>query len=346
MPYWIIILALLLTACQPAPDASTLLTRHQFLAFGTIIDVSLYGVDSVQAQQSLQQLEASFTQWHQAWQPWQGNGALHQFNQDLNNNKPIAIPITLQPLFSEAHQLSKLSSGLFDPALGSLIRTWGFSQDDAPIAPPDADFIQQYLNQHRPFYQFDITHHSLQAKKQNLQIDFGAYAKGYALNLAIEQLQQQGIQHAIINAGGDLRAIGQHGDRPWRIGIRHPRQQGMIAAIDITQDMSIFTSGDYERSFNYQDKSYHHIIDPRTGYPANLTRSVTVIHADAALADAAATALFIAGPKQWWAIAKAMGIRYVMLIDQQGQIHLNPAMQARIQFIEADEATLVLSQPL
>ena len=154
------------------------------------------------------------------------------------------------------------------------------------------------------------------------------------------------VENAIINAGGDLRVIGQHGNRPWRIGIRHPRESRILASIEVSGDTSVFTSGDYERFFEVDGQRYHHIIDPRTGYPASSTTSVTIIHSNAATADAAATALFVAGPDQWPSTARNMGIRYVMLIDKQGTIHMNPAMQSRIHFEPGLDAQISLSAPL
>jgi thiamine biosynthesis lipoprotein len=185
----------------------------------------------------------------------------------------------------------------------------------------------------------------LRSHNPEVTLDLGAFAKGYGIDLGIQQLREMGITNAIINAGGDLRAIGQHGDRPWKIGIRHPRKQGVLASIELQGDESIFTSGDYERKFEHQGKRYHHIIDPRTGYPAQASSSVTVIHTDAATADAATTALFIAGPKKWHEIARAMGIKYVLLIDREGNAHMNPAMQQRIHF-EQPPGKLIVSEPL
>ena len=174
----------------------------------------------------------------------------------------------------------------------------------------------------------------------------GAFAKGYAIDLAIAYLRSWGIENTGINAGGDLRVIGQHGDRPWRIGIRHPREDGVISWLDAEANESIFTSGDYERFYIHAGKRYHHILDPRTGYPAKGTASVTVIHDNAGIADAAATALFIAGPDRWWDIARSMGIHYVMLIDTRGNIHMNPAMAERINFQENSIHHILVSEPL
>ncbi len=163
-----------------------------------------------------------------------------------------------------------------------------------------------------------------------VEIDLGAYAKGYALNLAIQQLRANGFQHAIVNAGGDLCAAGRHGARPWRVGIRHPQGEGVIASLELSGEECVLTSGNYERYREHEGIRYSHIIDPRSGYPVEHITSATVISSDGALADAAATALSVAGPDAWQRIARQMGVDQVMLVDESGQVYLTPAMQARI----------------
>ena len=118
-----------------------------------------------------------------------------------------------------------------------------------------------------------------------------------------------------------------------------------MASIELAGDASVFTSGDYERFFEVDGKRYHHIIDPRSGWPANKTTSVTVIHDNAAMADAASTALFVAGPDDWIEIARNMHIELVMLIDTDGIIHMTPAMQSRISLEPDTDAEIRLSKP-
>jgi len=190
-----------------------------------------------------------------------------------------------------------------------------------------------------------IDQQTLRGNNPALQMDLGGFAKGYAVDRAIERLQALGIRNAIVNAGGDLRAIGRHGKRPWHIGIRHPRKPGIIAAVDVQGDESVFTSGNYERFFDYQGVRYHHIIDPRSGYPARGTLSVTVIHPDAGTADAAATALFVAGPKGWRQVARRMGLQQVMLIDSEMRVHITPAMRKRVFFKGKKLPEIIVSTP-
>ena len=180
-----------------------------------------------------------------------------------------------------------------------------------------------------------------------VSLNFGAFAKGYAIALQIEGLKKLGIDNAVINAGGDLSVIGKHGERPWNIGIRHPRLDQILASIEVKDGESVFTSGDYERSYRYQGRRYHHILDPDTGYPTKDAQSVTVLHNDAGLADAAATAIFVAGSEHWQTTAKNMGTRLVLLVDANGDIHLTAAMQARIKFLDKSPTSRIfLSEEL
>ncbi len=333
---------LLLAGCgQPADPA-----RHrQFFALGTLVEITYYGIDSDAAEQASQDLEQQFLRMHADWHAWQP-GRLQDTNRRLAAGEAFTADPELLPLLEMANHLSLLSDGLFNPTIGRLIALWGFHNDERPAGPPpDNSAITALVSQRPSVTDVTLDDGNLHSSNPAVRYDLGAVAKGYAIDQGIGRLRELGIHNAIINAGGDLRAIGRHGDRPWRIGIRHPRGPGVLAAIELGDDESVFTSGDYERFFDHGGRRYHHIIDPRTGYPADTVTSVTVVHTDATTADAAATALFVAGPEHWHAIARRMGIRYVLMIDANGTVHMNPAMQARISF-DTEPADIRLSTPL
>lgn len=310
--------------------------QHQYtiFAFGTLIDISLYDVDKKQADAAFAQLQKNFDRYHNDWSPWT-DGDLARLNTQLESDAVISLPEHLIPLIKSSITLSRLSDNYYNPGIGRLINLWQFHKyKDENIRPPDADIIRDLVN--RKPRMSDITfinQRQITNKNPAISLNFGAFAKGYAIALEIKQLQQRNINNAVINAGGDLSVIGQHGERAWNIGIRHPRSDTMLASIEVNNNESVFTSGDYERFYFYQDKRYHHILDPTTGYPADGAQSVTVLHQDAGLADAAATALFVAGSKNWRKIAKSMGIHDVMLVDKNGDIHITPALEKRIKFL-------------
>jgi FAD:protein FMN transferase len=321
--------------------------REQLLVFGTLVDITIYGAETAHAQRAAAAIAADLEQLHASWHAWEP-GALARTNQLLATTGRFAANPSVLPLITRAQQLSTASGGLFNPAIGNLVRAWGFHADlPAASEPPSAAEIERLLAE-RPRME-DIVIEGLMLRGTNpaLRLDFGAFAKGVAVDLAIERLRDDfDIPNAIVNAGGDLRAIGRRGERAWRIGIRDPRGPGILASVEVDGDESVFTSGDYERYFEHEGMRYHHILDPRTGYPATGVSSVTVIHENAGDADAAATALFVAGPQDWHAVARAMGIRYVMVVDAEGSVHMNPAMAERVRFETPERPHIVLSPDL
>jgi thiamine biosynthesis lipoprotein len=121
--------------------------------------------------------------------------------------------------------------------------------------------------------------------------------------------------------------------------------EGVIASLEVLDGECVLTSGNYERYREYQGIRYSHIIDPRTGYPVEHVVSATVISKNGGLADAAATALSVAGPAHWHKIATQMGLAEVMLVDENGEVHLSPAMGERIEFQQPIER-VIESPPL
>ncbi len=314
-----------LTACTPTPENQ----QFRLLAFGTYIDVELSGVTTQQAAQAQQQLQQDFDAMHHAWHAWEP-GPVGRINQLIQAGSKgfTASPSTL-PLLKLSQQLAKQSDYLFDPGIGHIVGLWGFHGKTAQRPPPTAA-IQAWLAQRPSIQHINLAGLYLSSSNPQVKLDFGAIGKGYGISQAIQRLQILGIHNAVVNAGGDLQAIGHNGDRPWRIAIRDPHSatDSVLGILSVSENAAVFTSGNYERGFTWQNKHYHHIIDPRTGYPAEGTASVTVVHTDATIADAAATALFIAGPTDWQRIARQMNVEAVLLVDTQGKLHITPAMQA------------------
>lgn len=303
----------------------------RLLSFGTLVELEVIGVDQKKAREVYQALQDDFDFMHRTWHAWEP-GPLGRVNQAIAEGRTIAAPPSVLPLIRISQDLARKSDYLFDPGIGKLIELWGFHNSDLkPHAPPPPEAIAALVAQHPSIRDVHLDGFHLSCDNPAVKLDFGAIGKGYGIDRAIERLKAMGITNAIVNAGGDLRAIGSRAGNPWRIAIRNPDGGGIFALLSVTGDESVFTSGNYERNFTWQGKFYHHIIDPRTGYPASDTASVTVLHADATTADAAATALFIAGPKDWYRIARQMGIKFVLLIDTKGEVYMNPGMQKRVE---------------
>ncbi len=335
--FFIFSIVILLTACSDDDRAR----QAKFYAFGTEIDVSLYGVSDEAANNTVEVLEQAFSHANDTWHAWQPS-TLMDINTAIKNGEAITVSEDIEAIINQAQTLASSSQHLFNPAAGHLFELWGYHADNwfESRPPPSEEAINDWLNLVPTMDDIVINNGELSSTNSKVKLGFGGFAKGYAVDTAIAALQKQGIQNAIVNIGGDLRAIGTHGERPWVIGIRHPRKEGMLASIALKNDESVFSSGDYERFFEYQGTRYPHILDPRTGYPAKDVTSVTVLHKNAAEADAAATALFVAG-KDWPQVAATMGIDHVMLARPDGKIELSPKMKERVRLIDNYHAPII-----
>jgi thiamine biosynthesis lipoprotein len=321
--------------------------KQQFYVFGTLVGVTVWGVPEQQANQAVEAVIHDFQAMHRHWHAWQPS-PLTELNQAIAAGQTWIIEEkSLLPLLKQAQLFYQQSEGLFNPAIGQLVGLWGFHQDEFSQTPPPMPAkIAELVALAPSMADIVIEGQNISAKNSAVQLDFGAFAKGYAVDLAIEKFRQLGIENAIINAGGNLKAIGQKGKNPWWIGIRHPSGQGVLGAIAISGEESVITSGSYERFREYNGKRYSHIIDPRTGEPATGFTSVTVIDQNGARADAAATALMVAGLLDWHRIAQQMEVKYVMLVDEAGTVYVNPAMAKRVQFPVKEKPPIVISEPL
>lgn len=331
-----------LTSCGRGP------TDHQqtLLVFGTLLDIKAYTDRPEHFNMAVRELEQTFQTMHREWHAWKGEGELIRLNLAFVEGREVRVSEQLAELLRKAQNYSAQSDGLFNPAIGRLIGLWGFHSDEPPGGPPpDPAKIRALLEEAPLMADIHFNGDRLSSDNPAVEIDLGAFAKGYALNLAINELGARGIDNAIVNAGGDLCVSGRHGDRPWMIGIRHPLGDGVIASLEVSDGECVLTSGNYERYREYEGIRYAHIIDPRSGYPVKHVASATVISKDGGLADAAATALSVAGPEGWQKVAAQMGLTQVMLVDETGTVYLTPAMQRRITLEQKVTRVVVSKSP-
>jgi FAD:protein FMN transferase len=328
---------LTLTSCQQAHRQH----HDTFLVFGTIVNVTLLNVNDNAATEAFRHIREELNIMHRIWHVWEP-GSLMRINMLLPHTKEFSAAPSVLELVHVAKKLAIQSQHLFNPAIGKLIALWGFHSHKQPEITPSDEAIQKLVKQNPTLENITINGVRLNNNNPAVKIDLGGIAKGYAIDRLLKYLKQQGIHNALIDTGGDLKVIGKHFDRAWKVAIRDPRtdpkkKNTLVATLELQDNEAAFTSGDYERYFKNKknnDRHLHHIIDPRTGYPAMGTQSVTVLHNNAATADAAATALFIAGPTQWIEIAKAMKIKNVLLIDEKGELHISSSMKKRLKLIQ------------
>jgi thiamine biosynthesis lipoprotein len=215
---------------------------------------------------------------------------------------------------------------------------WGFHADEfKPVQPSDQD-IAKWVAANPQMSDLSVVQGRVESKNPAVQLDLGGYAKGYALDRAAALLHQRGIHNALINIGGNVMALGQHGKRAWKVGIQHPRKSGALASVELHDGEAIGTSGDYQRYFMLGNIRYCHLINPHTGYPMQAVQAVTILtHGTRAgvMSDAASKPLFMSGVKGWRNAAKLMNVDEAMLIDEQGKVHLTAALKSRLELIDS-----------
>lgn len=293
---------------------------------GTVVEIRVYDDTAEQYEDTISAAFAEIAAIERLMSP-------HQPESDVSRLSVADIPVTVSnetlEVLQLAEKVSTASHGAFAATLGRLVNLWGFAEGEAQL--PALAAIEAALADVEPAA---LTFHGnkITKKTATLAIDLGGVAKGYAIDRAIAVLAASGIQHASVNAGGDMRLLGDRAGAPWRIGIQHPRQAGAILASLKLADRAVVTSGDYERFFEQDGVRYHHILDSRTGYPARLCQAVTVVSEQAALADAVATAAFVLGPELGMAFLRETDGVDGLIVAADGSVAVTPGLQELIEW--------------
>lgn len=331
----------LTTACSREP-----LYQSQSYVFGTLVDISIYGEPEARARAVADKIQQDFQRWHNQFHAWQPGSEISKLNEAFVQGKSASISPELAYIIQDATAWYIKSDGLFNPAIGSLVNAWGFQADEFKPVRIDAPKIAELVKADPKMTDIEIKDGLASSKNPAVRLDLGGYAKGYALDRAVEHLRQAGIKHALINIGGNIMALGQHGEKPWRVGIQHPRKPGPIATLDLLDGWAIGTSGDYQRYFELDGKRYCHIIDPRNGYPVQGTQAVTILvppgEATGVSSDVASKPIFIAEPAAREGTIKGMGIENVMIIEGQGTVSVSKEMAKRISWIDKNVSPKIL----
>ncbi len=232
----------------------------------------------------------------------------------LNRTKRVSFNEDEVSLIKDSIYIGKLTKGAFDISIFPLRKLWKFNKSEVFRSKEKIERIRESVN----FSKIKVIGNDVVLEK-NMEIDLGGIAKGFALKKAKDILISYGIKDALINAGGDIYALGRYKSRPWRIGIQHPRKRGVFAVVN-GENKAVVTSGDYERFFMYNGKRYSHIIDPHTGYPSDRCQSVTIITDDPILADGLATGIFVMGPEDGLILLERLPDVEGLIVDRNGRI--------------------------
>jgi len=250
---------------------------------------------------------------------WRSTSPLSEVN--TSAGQPVPVPEDLRTLLHRGVAIGEMTGGAFDITWGALWGLWDFSAEEPRVPQAEEVARRAALVDYRRV-EIDDGGGTVRLARQGMVLGLGGIAKGWALDRSVLALLDAGVSHFSLSAGGQVVVGGLKGDRPWRVGIRDPRgKPDDYFAIVEASNVSVSTSGDYERFFVEEGVRYHHILDPRTGMPARGLRSVTVITPDATLADALSTALMVMGVEAGLALVERLPEVEAVLVDDRGHPH-------------------------
>ena len=242
---------------------------------------------------------------------------VYKFNHDR-------LPVADREIYSlvrTAAELSAETGGAFDITAYPLVDLWGFYTTSSSSQTVPSPEKLRVARSRVGWRRLKLEGGLVTPADGEVMMDLGGIAKGYALGEGVKALKAGGLTAGLILAGGQVQTFGSAAPGvPWKVGLRNPRKEGYIAGLPFDSELGISTSGDYERFFEANGVRYHHVLDPKTGYPARGVMSVSVITPDPVRADALSTALFVMGPESALAFARRRGGLDVIVVDAKGGI--------------------------
>jgi thiamine biosynthesis lipoprotein len=305
--------AALFSAVQPAALANW--QRQQQDIMGTRISVELWHADADIGADCSARVFAEMKRIDALMSSYLESSEVSRINNNAAN-RAVEISDELLYLIQRSIHFSKISGGAFDITYASVGYAYDYREGRKPSDRAIANKLPAIDYRH-----IELDGRRIRFDNKAVRIDLGGIAKGYAVDRAIDILRRCGIDRAMVSAGGDSRIIGDHGGRPWIIGIQHPRKPGNIALRLPLSDIAISTSGDYERYFIDNGERVHHIINPATGHSAGASWSASVIGPDALTTDALSTTIFILGAADGLALIESLEGFDAIIIDSNGRVH-------------------------
>ncbi|MBN2158777.1 MAG: FAD:protein FMN transferase [Spirochaetes bacterium] len=298
---------------------------------GTIVNLTFVG-DPDKAPQVAQDVFAEIERVEKLMSPSVEGSDVFRINREAVRG-PVRVSGETYELLRTSYDISAETGGCFDVTFAPLGVLWDYKKKD--FLPPARSAVAALLPlvDYRKLV-FDQKSGSVSFARPGMRIGLGGIAKGHAVRMGIQALKRRGIHDAIVEAGGDLQAIGAKFDRPWITGLRNPRKDAILLTLELEDMDAVATSGDYERFVVRRGVRYHHIIDPRVGYPASGFSSVTVISKNPVLSDAYATAIFVMGPAAAREFLKRHDEIDVILVDDKIDLFISSRLKGRVVFLD------------
>ena len=287
-------------------------------AMGSSLEIQGSGPDGALLDRAIADARAEIDRLDRMMTDWKDHGALMEVNRNAGV-KPVPVPPEFLFILKRSLQISELTGGAFDPTWAGAGRLWKWWEKDPRI--PSAEEVRAALeNVGWEKVELDEEKRTVFLARPGMRIGLGGIVPGYAGDLALRKIQELGVKDALVNLSGDIVTAGTLRGKPWRVAIEHPRRPGENFAMIPLSGGAVSTSSDSKRFFIKDGKRYGHIIDPRTGYPADRCQSVTVTAPTLAVADAIATGVFVLGPAEGMALVEKLPGVEGLIVAADGKV--------------------------
>jgi thiamine biosynthesis lipoprotein len=294
------------------------------VVMGTAIRVELWAGDAADGAGACASVMAEMHRIDRAMSPHKKDSELSRINRDAFDGA-VALSAEMTALLARAQAFAELSAGAFDityAAVGCLYDYRARTRPgEAALAAARAAVGWRHL-------ELDARAGTVRFTRPGMRIDLGGFAKGHAVDNAAALLRERGIRHAMVSAGGDSRVVGDRRGRPWLVGVRDPRREGEVVAMLPLEDVSISTSGDYERCFDEGGVRFHHLIDPATGESPRGIHSVTVLADDGLTSEALSKTVFVLGVEKGLRLVESQAGVDAVVVDAAGALHFSSGLQS------------------
>lgn len=294
---------------------------QDFFAMDTYIACQVLSADEELAVKALDAVQAAFMDIDQLTNRFEQDSEISAVNRNAGV-APVKVSADVFSMVQTSLQWSEITDGAFNILIGDVMDLWGFGTEN-PAVPAEEDLAAALTRTDYHKIVLDKENSTIYLPEKGMVMDLGGVAKGYATDKAVAALKGMKIENALINAGGNVYALGSRADgTPWKVGVQDPRDPEGIKALLQGTNTAIVSSGDYQRYFEEDGIRYHHIIDPADGYPARASAGTTVIMKSATIADILSTSLFVKGPVKGIKLAEKLNeVDAAMIITADGKIY-------------------------
>jgi len=324
----LIVLAFVAGACDSG--TSRRLVERSFVSMGSSLKVSIWTTDEAKAADSAERVAREFDRLESMLSVWNDRSDVVRLNAAAGQ-QPVPVSRETLEVLTAARIGSEWTAGKFDITFGALADLWKFDHDQDNSVPDRSAIDRRLPLVDYRAVQVNAANGTAFIARPGVRVHLGGIGKGYAVDVAVALLRQQGFRDFLIQAGGDMYAAGTNNGAPWTLGIADPRgSHAAFAALEIA-DATFSTSGDYERFFIKGGVRYHHLIDPDRGEPARGCRSVTIVADRATTADVLSTGVFIMGPQQGMALIERLPNVEGVIVTAANEVLVSSGLKGRIE---------------